>query len=457
MNTFALLLTILFATLAWRDLKLAALVLIGVLPVYLLRFDIFGVPSTMLEVFVWILTVVWVIQGLKKHAWRFTPFRVSLVARSPFHDLRLPITLLLLAAVISTFIAPDMTAALGILKAYFVEPLLVFVLVVSVFERDDLPRLFMALGASALVLSVYAIFQKLTGLGIPEPWDTARRVTSIFEYPNALGLFLVPIVSSAPFILSRYLKTHPLTRLPNILRDCRQILRACGSKFRRQSPIATNIPTLGIMFWSLVFTLGVVALIFSETHAAWIAVPIAIFLTTLILVSQKTRRLTLGFTGATLVIFGTLFVTSPTFTTSITSTTSFNVRISQWQETWTMLTDSPRTLFLGVGLSGYPTAIAPYHTATQYEIFQYPHNIFLNVWVELGIIGLMSLIGLIRLILRIAWRNRHDLFILAASTALLTMLLHGLADVPYFKNDLAVLTWILIATMVISSKSKITA
>ncbi|KKW44747.1 MAG: hypothetical protein UY95_C0019G0003 [Parcubacteria group bacterium GW2011_GWA2_56_7] len=229
---FVALLSILFLALAWRDLKHAALVLTGLLPIYLLRFDVLGIPSTMLEVFVWILIGVWVMKGWKEHRWKIGTLGAQ---RSELRELRVPITLILTAAVVSMFVAPDTTAALGILKAYFVEPLLVFVLVASVFERDDLPRIFTALGASALFLSLYAIVQKLTGLGIPEPWDTARRVTSMFEYPNAFGLFLAPILAATPPLLARA-KYHG------------------GWKEK--------------IFWSSVFVLAFSALVFSETEAA---------------------------------------------------------------------------------------------------------------------------------------------------------------------------------------------
>ena len=67
---FVALLSILFLALAWRDLKHAALVLTGLLPIYLLRFDVLGIPSTMLEVFVWILIGVWVMKGWKEHRWK---------------------------------------------------------------------------------------------------------------------------------------------------------------------------------------------------------------------------------------------------------------------------------------------------------------------------------------------------------------------------------------------------
>lgn len=413
MSPIFILLALLFALLAWRDLKLAVFVLAGTLPIYLLRFEILGVPSTMLEVMVWVLVGVWVVHGLRDHRWKIGGRAESL---------RLPITLLLLAAVISTFVAPDTTAALGILKAYFVEPLLVFVLVVSVFDRDDLPKLFIALGASALVLSLYAIVQKLTGLGIPEPWDTARRVTSVFPYPNALGLFLGPVLAAWFFVPGRY--------------------------------VAKKKGLFAVVAFFLVVGLGSVAIGLALTEAALVALPAAVILTSFL--SNRTR--TMGVLVAAILILLSLFAGNWSYVSEKITLRDYSgqVRLSQWGETWDYLRDDNHWL-LGAGLSGYPSALAPYHHDTQYEIFLYPHNIILNTLVELGLLGLIAFAWLAIEILRIVRRHRNEPLILAAFAGLLEMTIHGLVDVPYFKNDLAILTWLLIAVVIVSSKTTTTA
>lgn len=407
-------LALLFARLAWQNLKLATLILIGTLPVYLLRLEIAGVPSTVLEIFIWILVFAWILHGLKDHAWKFTHFRASIVSKSPFRSLRLPITLLLIAAIISTFTAPDLFSALGILKAYYIEPLLVFVLVVSLFERKDLPKLFTSLGLSALALSLFALLQKVTGLGIPVPWDTTRRVTSFFPYPNALGLFLAPILAASPLLLARARRDK---------NRCQKIL------------------------WGLVLFFGIGATVFSQTHAAWLAIPVATFLSTLIPSSKRARRLSLSLTA----IVAILFFAFLTPTIDLTNSTSVATRLSQWQETSTYLVDNH--WLLGAGLSGYPIAIEPYHQDLQFEIFQYPHNIFLNFWVELGLLGLVAFVWLGFRVGKLIKKYKNDLFVLASSAALIEILIHGLVDVPYLKNDLAVLTWVLFAVIVVASKT----
>ena len=116
-----------------------------------------------------------------------------------------------------------------------------------------------------------------------------------------------------------------------------------------------------------------------------------------------------------------------------------------------MLLDHPA---FGAGLNAYPQTLAPYHDNTLYEIFQYPHNLFLNIWTELGLLGLIAFFWLAWLIIRTAVHGRLKSrpYVLALFAALLAMTIHGLVDVPYFKNDLSVLTWILIVGLILQTQ-----
>ena len=128
---------------------------------------------------------------------------------------------------------------------------------------------------------------------------------------------------------------------------------------------------------------------------------------------------------------------------------SGKTRFAVWEETWTLATSSPRTVFLGVGANNYPNAIAPFHTHAYLEIFQYPHQLFLNIWSESGLLGLLGFLLISIAILRRTISNSSipqffNSFSLPAFLALLEMSIHGLVDVPYFKNDLAILAWLFI-------------
>ena len=79
------------------------------------------------------------------------------------------------------------------------------------------------------------------------------------------------------------------------------------------------------------------------------------------------------------------------------------------------------------------------------EIFQYPHNIFLNFWVELGLLGVITLILFGGYVLSLTKKILTSPEALIVFFALMQVFIHGIVDVPYFKNDLAILTWILLA------------
>ncbi|MFH1631657.1 MAG: O-antigen ligase family protein [bacterium] len=397
-----------YAVLAWRDLKLALAVLAGLLPIYLLRFSVGPIPTTALEVLVLISLAIWLI--------KYRGFKVNTKNLNPWLK---PALLLIGAASISAAIAPDLFDALGIWKAYFIEPVLVFVMLKSLFDANDWRRLLIALAVSTIALSVIAIAQAITGFGIPAPWDAELRVTSVFDYPNALGLFVAPIVAATIMMF-----------------------------VRERKPL-----------WAIAAIFGAIAIALSETEAALVAVPAALVITLLFTKASKKTKIRVVIELALVVLI--LIVAIPTVRQKLLlQDFSGQTRIAQWTETTAMMTDRVGYLLLGVGLNGYPAALEPYHNSSFYEIFQYPHNIVLNFWAETGLIGMVAIIWLGVLTIK-AIRPSKSLNLsqplstslkLAAFAALATMLIHGLVDVPYFKNDLAILTWMMIG--IIASKHR---
>jgi O-antigen ligase len=106
----------------------------------------------------------------------------------------------------------------------------------------------------------------------------------------------------------------------------------------------------------------------------------------------------------------------------------------------------------GAGLAGFQTLVAPYitniHSAAQ---FIDPHNILLNFWVETGVLGVIAMAWIFFVGFRESWRGwRHGTpgwapYHLAILLALVAIVVHGLVDVPYFKNDLSLEFWALVA------------
>ena len=156
--------------------------------------------------------------------------------------------------------------------------------------------------------------------------------------------------------------------------------------------------------------------------------------------------------------------------------TDGQIRQELWKETWQMLKDGK--LLLGAGLANYQSAVAPYHQSGIYvrnddpefdkwvaisleyqqkvwqplEIYLYPHNIFLNFWSELGLAGMLLFVWIIGKFLMLDFRllisdYKNKSLILGLTGAMIVIVVHGLVDAPYFKNDLAVLFWLLIGML----------
>jgi O-antigen ligase len=119
---------------------------------------------------------------------------------------------------------------------------------------------------------------------------------------------------------------------------------------------------------------------------------------------------------------------------------------------------SPQNFVLGAGVRQFFRKIQkPYYDAKVMERLIYPHNIFLNFWTEIGLFGMLSFVYLYGYLLRAAYQKycqKDKLWGGAFLIMLSIMFVHGLIDVPYFKNDLAMLFWVLVALVTLPLKEK---
>ncbi len=442
-----------FAYLAWKNLEWALLVLVFLLPTYLIRFNV-GVPMTVLEFMILIIFVVWFWQN---RSWLLARFKrletgknILPAVRYPF---AWPLAAWLLISLLAVFIGGSTMAAFGIWRAYFFEPALLYIVVVNICStRERFFRLFSAFGVSAIVISLFALYQYLTGNFIANTlWASVagRRATSFFPYPNAIGLYLAPIALLIIGMLS-------------------YLLAQGKSLFKRRWKIVLATVTV---------VACVVAIYCARSEGAALGLAAGFFV--FALAANKKLRLA----ALSLIILGGIaFFTVPKVHSVVKDnillhTFSGQVRRAQWHETWKMLKDG--RLLSGAGLNAYQKTVAPYHVPGMYvwnyddphflskirasaefraqswqplEIYMYPHSIVLNFWSELGLLGVIGFFWIIVMFFifgirayRIA-RRAQDPFayaILGLMTALLATIVHGLVDVPYFKNDLAVLFWIM--------------
>ena len=396
---------VLAAYLGRRSPAAAGALTLASLPLYLLRLQVLGLPTTLLEAAV----LGGVCGYFSKALLHLTKINFRSFFRHPYFP---PILLISTASISAIFAAPNTIAALGVWRAYFLEPLISLPFIYLAL-KNPLYRsiVFKILAIETIIIALIALFQKIDILPIVEPWSAEHRATGVYPYPNALGLFVAPLIP----------------------------LFAAIALFGKKEQIFFRI-TLAVAAAA-----GFIGIIFSQTEAAIGAVLISLTILGLAALgtirANMTRVAIVAIVAIAVVIFVSL--ARGTLWEKLTfQDWSGTVRRVMWRETVAMLKTRP---LLGAGLSGYPAAIAPFHADKKVEIFQYPHNEFLNVWSELGVLGVIGFLWLIASFifnLRLRSTNEHRHLRIAAGLAMLALLIHGLVDVPYFKNDLAFLFWL---------------
>ena len=372
------------------------------LPLYVVRFHVGPLPTTLLEVLI-LVTVA-------TYAWTMWSERRRPAARTPYD---IPIVLLLVAGVIGIAVAPDHVRALGIYRAYFLEAIAVFYIAVDLVRTREQLRTVLLVAAAG-----YALF----------------AVGQIISFANVFAHHAIQI-DAPPAFLNTSSNSVALYLEPPLAFAVGFVL----------FPDTKRERLLGLGFGTVYLT----ALVLALSRASYVALA---FLAVTAILTASSSRARLWIAGA-LALIGLVVLELPFTATRLgTFGHSIQLRMSIYSEALRMLSTRPLT---GAGISGFPVRVAPYRPSGE-EVELYPHNIWLTTWSELGLLGLVSFAVVF---FGLLWRGlravgREDLVLRSvawgSTGAIVLYLIHGLFDSPYWKNDLAVEFWLIAALQVIA-------
>jgi putative inorganic carbon (hco3(-)) transporter len=366
------------------------------------RYHLGPLPTNLLEVLL-----------LTALAFGLILLRTELPWRNPYTAAAL---LLLLAATISVAVAPDRRAAAGLWKAYFVEPILAFVVIAALARRREHARwLLGGLGVAGLIVAAANLGRALPALA-DGTFNTVTPPVAIYNTANAVPLYLVPLDAMAAALL---------------LYSERAWERLAAAAFLAVTSTAVALSFSRAGWITLAVVLVFVA--FFHRRRGWALVGVAVVALASMAVPRVRSRVLVEFD-----------LSSPD--------NSVTKRFALWRSTLNLLRHEP---VFGSGLSGFKSALEPYRDPAYGESLIYPHNIVLNFWVETGLLGLAAfawLLGIAVVQARRAlalgpWQRALGVGLLGVVVA---FVVHGLADVPYFKNDQALAFWALLGIQLAS-------
>lgn len=375
--------------------------LLALLPSYAIRFEILGIPTTALEAMVGVFLLGVLVSHWNLNTWR----RISGLSKFNW-----AVAAFVASGIIAVMVSPEKARALGQLKAFIIEPVLIFYATLAILKSEkDYKTPLKFLFAAAVIISAVGLIQYYTHVWLPlRFWgygEEIKRITSVFEYPNALALYLAPLLLFFTTLHTKNWLFKP-----------------------------TGWPLAGL-------TIMAAASIMTYSRGGWIAI-----IAGLVALALQQSKLSLRKWG----IIGTiiLLAISPLIATRLKQTfhdKSSSERLSLIDAAVDKLTTSP---IMGNGLYGFRATLE--NSSYAGEVLNYPHNIVLNFWLEMGLFGLVSFLCLLFLAVRAHWSHPSHLS-LAAGIFLLVTVVHGLVDVPYFKNDLSILFWFILSAAVINT------
>lgn len=394
-NIFVFLLLLLFAFICKKSLQLGIYSVVFLVPCYLLKIKLGGIPFSILELCVYILCL----YNLKNFKYNYQEW-LKIIKNNL--ELFVGGGLLFVGLFLSLSVSQDQIVSLGIIKGFFINPwLFLWVLISNLKRQSQVWLMIVSNILSGLVVALIAVFYAMNGV-----YTFDGRLRAFYESPNYLAMYIAP---SLLFFLG-YLWVHKKQLVNKWWRFVAWIV---GSLF------------VGVLF--LTKSVGAILAV-SGAILLWLWQQYKVRNQ----YAKPFRWWLLGVMAAIGVVCVIIGWSKFHYIMNSADRSSFHSRLTIWQVSWFIWKDSP---IVGIG----PGCFQQHYLAWQSSFEPYlewavtqPHNTFLAFLLQTGLLGCVGFL----LICRWMYLRRQ------CNPEILTIFIyyfsiHSLVDTLYWKNDLA--------------------
>lgn len=342
-----------------------------------------------------------------------------------YTELNLPIYVFVLINLISLIMS---TAHILSIRGFFfklLELVMLYFMVVETFNsKKKINVILTTMLFSMVVVGIDGIFQYVKGVDFLRhyPILSNNRIQGPFSNPNGLAgwlLVMFPLSLSFAYSTDEYIINSSI----------------------RYSWLKNSIKPLAYLLSGLLL----VCLALTYARGAWVAallslVFLGIFCNKKMITAKVASMLVLIF-------YIESHINSRTYSTA---KSSMVIRLDLWREALAIIRDFP---LVGSGLNTY-ALMAKTYKASENTGF-YPHNSYLQMAAEIGILGLLSFIWIIVSLFRVSVSNInkslnkfYKYILLGLLTGLLGLLAHSFVDVDFYALQLASLMWLIMGLII---------
>ena len=363
------------------------------IPLYLVRFSIFGIPTNILEVLIYFTFIFFLLER---------PFIKWKIFYKEYKHYIILIALIFFGLVISTLVNQNYKQGFGVIKGWFFNPIIFsFILIHKIKEQKDILNILKTLFFSAFSVSLialeYFLYNHLTYDG---------RLKAFYRSPNYLAMFLAPAIFIGIYLI-------------------------------KNSQIKNGIKKYVIP--GMLFVISLIIFL-TYSYATWIAIITSLIIT--LIITKNINKKYLLISGIVILILFSTQIGNPKLTNIFSERSSLKSRTIIWDSSFLMIEKNP---IFGIGPGNFQNTYLEYQKYfppyLEWAAPQ-PHSLYLAFLLQSGVVGTFGFIGIIFLWLKNVIKNKNSLGMAVYLGTIVYFLIHGIFDTTYWKNDFSLIFWI---------------